>query len=192
MSDNKPTPIGRISLKDVRLSFPGLWKAEAFKPGDEAKFKATFLVEKGSPLDQEINAKILAVLKEKFTAPGKAEQVLKSIRNNPNKFCYQDGDTKAYDGYEGMMALSAKAKSRPLVIDRQRNALSEEDGKPYAGCYVNGSVDLFVYDSQGTGISASLRGVQFWRDGDSFGGGRPAEADEFEEATEGASADDFS
>ena len=190
MATATPTPIGRIMLNDVRLSFPGLFKAEAFKPGDEAKFKATLLIEKGSQLDKDVRAKILAVLKEKF--PQKADAILKQIQNNPNKFCYQDGDTKSYDGYEGMMALSAKSKTRPLVIDRDRSALSEEDGKPYAGCYVNARIDLFAYDSQGVGISASLGGVQFWRDGDSFGGGRPADADEFAEATEGADASDFS
>lgn len=182
-------PIGRIMLNDVRLSFPGLFKAEAFKPGDEAKFKATLLIEKGSEQDKAIEARILAVLKEKY--PQKADALLKQIQNNPNKFCYQDGDTRSYDGYEGMMALSAKSKTRPTVIDRNRTPLTEEDGKPYAGCFVNASVDFFVYDSQGVGVSASLRGVQFWRDGDSFGGGRPAEADEFAAAEDGAAAGDF-
>ncbi len=185
----KPTPIGRVMLTNVRLSFPGLFKAEAFKPGDDPKFKATFLVPKDDPQVKAVEAKILAVLKEKY--PQKAEQILKSVRGNPNKFCWQDGDTKSYDGYEGMMALSAKSTSRPTVIAADRSPLVEGDGKPYAGCYVNASVDFFVYDSQGVGVSASLRGVQFVRDGDSFGGGRPADADEFDEVTEGAGADDF-
>lgn len=189
MSTNSaPVPVGRIMLPDVRLSFPGLWKAEAFKPGDDPKYKATFLVPKDSAIVKTVEAKIMAVLKEKY--PQKAEALLKSIRNNPNKFCWQDGDTKSYDGYEGMMALSAKSTARPTVIDQYRNPLAESDGKPYAGCYVNGSIDFFVYDSSGVGVSASLRGVQFWRDGDSFGGGRPADADEFGVA-EGSDAGDF-
>ena len=122
--------------------------------------------------------------------PGKGQQILKQIRNNPNKCCWQDGDSKAYDGYEGMMALSAKSSTRPLVIGRNREALAEADGKPYAGCYVNCFVDIFVYDSSGIGVSAGLAGVQFWQDGDSFGGGRPVDADEFDVA-DGAEADDF-
>lgn len=182
-------PVGRIMLKSVRLSFPALFNAEAFKPGDEAKFKATFLVEKGSAQHKEVEAKILAVLKDKH--PQKAEAILKQIRNNPNKFCYADGDTKDYDGYAGMMALAAKSKTRPTVIDASRAPLAEVDGKPYPGCYVNASVDIFCYDSQGVGVSASLRGVQFVADGDSFSGSRPADSDEFEEVTQGASAEDF-
>jgi len=189
MATTKPTPVGRAMLTNVRLSFPGLFNAEAFKPGDDPKFKATFLVPKNDQQIAVIEAKILAALKEKY--PTKADQILKQIRGNPNKFCFQDGDTKSYDGYEGMMALSAKSTARPTVINADRSPLVESDGKPYAGCYVNASIDFFAYDSSGIGVSASLRGVQFVRDGDSFAGGRPADADEFDEVTEGADADEF-
>lgn len=188
MSDTN-TPIGRIKLENVRLSFPGLFKAEAFKPGDKPKFKATFLMPQGSAQHKLVEAKIKAVLKAKY--PQKAEAILKQIQGNPNKFCFQDGDTKEYDGYEGMMALSAKSDTRPLVIDEQRNPVSEEDGKVYAGCYVNASVDIFVYENSGVGVSAQVRGVQFFKAGDAFSAGRPADADEFDEVTEGADAGDF-
>lgn len=186
-------PVGRLMLANVRLSFPALFTPEAFNPGDEAKYKATFLIEQGSAQHKAVDAAILAVLKAKFEKPGKAEQVLKSIQSNPNKFCWIDGDTKSYDGYAGMMALSAKAKAsaRPTVINTDKTPLTEKDGKPYAGCYVNASVEFFVYDSSGVGVSASIRGVQFCRDGDAFAAGRPADSDEFEEVTEGADAGEF-
>lgn len=186
-------PIGRMMLTNVRLSFPGLFEATAFKPGDEPKYKATLLIEKDSPQAKAVEAKLLAVLKEKY--PAKAANILASIRSNPNKCCWQDGEgadgTPKYDGYEGMMALTAKNKARPTVVNVDRSPLTKDDGKPYAGCYVNASVDFFAYDSSGVGVSASLRGVQFVRDGEAFTGGRPADADEFEEVTEGAGADDF-
>ena len=35
---NTTQPIGRMMLSNVRLSFPGLFEATAFKPGDEPKF----------------------------------------------------------------------------------------------------------------------------------------------------------
>jgi len=177
----------KIKLTNVRLSFPGLFKAEAFKPGDDPKFKATFLIEKGSANHQAVEKAIAEEAKIKWGVKG--EKTISNIRNNPNKFCYQDGDTKSYDGYEGMMALSAKSGTRPLVIDGQRNPLSEADGKPYAGCYVNASVELFTYDNSGAGVSASLAGVQFVRDGDAFGGGKAASVDEFDELEAGADAD---
>jgi len=188
-TNTKPVPVGRIMLKNVRLSFPALFEPEAFKPGDTPKFKATLLVEKDSEQAKLVEKKILAVLKEKY--PSKAENLLKNIRGNPNKFCWQDGDTKSYDGYEGMMALSAKSTTAPKVLDADRSELSERSGKPYAGCYVNASVELFAYDNSGVGLSASLRGIQFWGHGDSFSGSRPADADEFEAAEAGADAEDF-
>ena len=40
-----------LKRKNVRLSFPDLFEPRAFKPGMEARYKATFLIEKGS--DQE-------------------------------------------------------------------------------------------------------------------------------------------
>lgn len=189
---NTTIPTGRIALADVRLSFPALFTAEAFKPGDKPKFKATLLVPQDSALRKQIDAKILAVLTEYNKGDaGKAKKLLGSIQGNANKFCWQDGDNKSYDGYQDMMALSAKSDTRPLVIDGLKNPLAESDGKPYAGCYVNANVEFFVYNQQGVGLSAQLRGVQFVRDGDAFAAGRPADSDEFEEVTEGTSADDF-
>lgn len=178
----------KIKLQNVRLSFPGLWKAEPFKPGDDPKFKATFLVPEDDKQFQMVEDTIMATAKAKWGA--KAEKIVAAMRTNPNKFCWQDGNTKTYDGYEGMYALSAKNSKRPLVIDRDRTTLSEADGKPYAGCYVNATVEFFAYENSGNGISASLMGVQFVRDGDAFGGGGVSSEDDFDELEEGADADD--
>jgi len=170
----------QIKLTNVRLSFADIFEPRAFKPGDPPKYKGTFLVPKDDKKQLKvIEDAILAVAKEKW--PKNAEKVLASIRGNANKFCFQDGDTKSYAGYEGMMAFSASSKTRPLVLDRDKSPLTKDDGRPYSGCYVNCSVDIFAYDNSGNGISATLRGVQFYRDGEAFGGGAPASADEFED-----------
>lgn len=171
--------MAKIILKNVRLSFPGLFEATAFKPGDEPKFKATFLIPKGDAQIAIIETAIKQVLTEKCGK--KADSTLNNIRGNPNKFCFQDGELKEYDGYEGMTALTAKSGARPLVIDRDKTPLSAADGKPYAGCYVNATLELFAYDSSGVGVSCSLKGVQFVRDGDAFGGGAPASPDDFDD-----------
>lgn len=179
----------KVSLKKARLSFPDLFVPRPFKAGDEPKFKATFLLPKDSPQIAVIEAAIKAVAVAKWGA--KADSILKSIRGNPNKFCFQDGDTKDYDGYAGMMAVSASNKARPLVIDGKKNPLTQADGKPYAGCEVNASIEFFAYDNSGNGISASLKGVQFSADGDAFGGGTPASPDDFDAIDEGADAADL-
>lgn len=179
----------KLKLPNVRLSFPDLFEATAFKPGDVPRFKATFLLPKNSPQVKEVEAAILAAATEKWGA--KAAAVIKGIRNNPNKFCFQDGDTKEYDGYAGMMALSARNSVRPLVLDADKTPLSASDGKPYAGCYVNGIVEFFGYDNSGNGISASVSGVQFFRDGDAFAAGRAASAEDFDAVAEGSDAEDI-
>lgn len=180
----------RIMLTNVRLSFPDLFVARAFNASTEPKFKATFLIDKNDSQIKVIEAAIREAAVAKFGA-AKADAIIKQIRNNPNKFCFQDGDTKDYDGYAGMMAISASNKTRPTVIDRDKTPLDSSDGKPYAGCYVNASVEFFGYDNSGNGISASLRGVQFVSDGDAFSGGGAAAVDEFADVAEGATADDL-
>ena len=172
--------MAKLQLKNVRLSFPDLFTARPFKPGDEPKFKGTFLIEKDSPQIKMVEAAIKQAGLDKGWG-AKTEAIIKSIRGNPNKFCFQDGDTKDYDGYEGMMALSASSKSRPLLLDRDKNQLVEADGRPYAGCYVNASLEVFGYNNSGNGIAASLKGVQFVKNGDAFGGGAPASPDDFDD-----------
>lgn len=162
-----------------RLSFPDLFTPRPFKQGDKPKFKATFLVPKDGPEHKKINEAIIAVAKEKW--PKDWNKVLLSIKGNANKFCFQDGETKSYEGYEGMMAFSAGNTTRPLLLDRDKTPLSETDGKIYAGCHVVGSVEIFAYDNSGNGISASLRGVQFVKDGPAFAGGGVASVDEFDD-----------
>ena len=89
-----------------------------------------------------------------------------------------------------MVAVSAKSKTRPLVIDTDKTPLAEEDGKPYVGCYVNAIIEFFGYDNSGKGVSATLKGVQFVRDGDAFSAVAPASEDDFDDLSDGADDND--
>lgn len=171
--------MSKIILKNVRLSFPSLWETEAYNGVDTGKFGATFLLDKDADADQikEIKAALVNAAEDKFGKP-----VPKSV-----KFCLQDGDEKEYDGYANTYAIKATTKKRPAVIDRSKTPVAEADGVIYAGCYVNASIDIWVMDnSYGKRVLASLNGVQFAKDGETFGVGGNA-ADDFdalEEATE--------
>lgn len=168
-----------VILKDVRISFAKLFTPEAFKQGDTPTFSAAFLVPKGSEQEKAVGAAVVAALESKW--PGKSKIILEQIKGNSNKFCIQNGDAADYDGYAGHIAVRAKNKARPTVIDRDKSPLTEQDGKPYSGCYVNAKLSFFGYDNSGKGVSATLMGVQFVRDGDAFSGSRVASADEFGE-----------
>ncbi|MDC9593533.1 DUF2815 family protein [Xenorhabdus sp. IM139775] len=179
----------KVSLKQVRLAFPDLFEATQVNGQGDFKFRSTFLIPKErKDVIAEIEAAIKKVATEKWGA--KAEGIIKSIRGNNMRFNFRDGDDKPdYDGYAGNMYISASNKSRPLVIDRDRSPLAAQDGKPYSGCYVNATISIFAYENNGKGISASLSGVQFFRDGDAFAGGGVASVDDFDDISEGADAE---
>lgn len=159
--------MSKINIKNARLSFPSIFRKSVFNgvEGVEGKFESTFLLDKVEQADQidAINKAIKAFLVEKF-GEGKAPKGIKLT-------CLQDGDDKDYDGYEGKMAFKATSNRRPLVIDRDRTPLAEDDGKPYAGCYVNAIVSLWYSDHAAGGkqVLANLEGVQFFKDGEVFG-----------------------
>jgi hypothetical protein len=177
-----------LKLNNVRLAFPALFEAKTVNGEGKPAFSASFLITPKDPQIATIRAAIEAVAKEKWA--GKAAEMLKSLEKQ-DKTCLHDGDIKSqYEGYSGNLFISARSVTRPLVINADMSPLVEADGKPYAGCYVNASIDLWVQDNNyGKRINASLRGVQFLRDGDAFAGGGAASMDEFEDASAGAEAE---
>lgn len=180
----------KITLKNVRLSFPDLFHAVEFKTGDgKPRFNASFLIEKGSANDALIRK---AIKEEGLEVLGKkSDATLAAWAPQTNKYAYADGDLKEYEGYAGMMVLSAHSKSRPLTIDRDKSPLVEADGRPYAGCYVNAIVDIYVQSGENPGLRCGFSGVQFYAEGDAFSGGRAASVDEFEDLGEGSDASAF-
>jgi hypothetical protein len=180
----------KLKLNNVRLAFPALFEAKTVNGEGEPAFSAVLLVDPKDPQVKTINAAIDAVAKEKWGP--KADALLAAMRK-ADKTCLHDGDLKQqYSGFEGQLFVSARSKSRPLVIDGDKTPLTAADGRPYAGCYVHASIELWAQDnSYGKRINAQIRGVQFYRDGDAFAGGGAASEDEFDDVAEGATADDL-
>jgi hypothetical protein len=184
-----------IQLKNVRLSFPHLFKAKAFSKEQEAKFQATFLLD---PSDKDHAAAIKqikkaakAVLIEKFgEMPEKGDYKLcfGMAKDHPKK--------KKYEGYEGMFYIATSNTIAPNCIDRRKQEVVESDGVLYAGAYVHTNITLWPQDHPqgGKGVNANLRIVQFFRDGDAFGTAK-ASADEMDEVeiddNEDGAADDW-
>jgi len=178
----------QIKLNNVRLAFPALFEAKTVNGEGKPAFSASFLIDPADPQIQTIEAAIKTVAKEKWA--DKADALLKSLEKQ-DKTCLHDGDVKSnYDGFPGNMFVSARSNTRPTVLDRDKSPLVEADGKPYGGCYVNVSLDIWAQDNNyGKRINASLRGVQFFKDGDAFAGGGAADVDEFDDISEGADAE---
>lgn len=163
----------KYTLKNVRLSFPSLFQKAKFN-GVETKYEATLL------LDKEAHADIIKELQKGIAEKIKTD--LKGAKLGADKICLRDGDDTSYDGYEGCMTFKAANNKRPLVIDRDKTPLTEEDGKIYSGCYVNAIVELWSQNNEyGKRINGNLLGVQFFRDGEAFASsGETAGVDDFE------------
>jgi hypothetical protein len=172
----------KIKLNAVRLSFPQLFEAKTVNGEGKPAFSAAFLISPKDPQIAMINTAISTVAAEKWGA--KADAILKTIRA-ADKTCLHSGDLKAnYDGFEGMMYISARNPLKPSVVDTNRSPLVAEDGRPYAGCYVNAVLELWTQDNNyGKRVNATLMGVQFYKDGESFVGGGVADADDFDDLT---------
>lgn len=174
----------KVKLKNVRLSFADLFVACVFEEGSEPKYSATFIVEPESANATALAQAVKAVAEEKFKT--RAASVLKDLEKK-DRVAYRtepmiSGKTgEVYLGFEGMHWVKASNGTRPLLIDRDRTLLQKEDGKPYSGCYVNASIDVWAQEHAkfGNRINASLLGVQFFRDGEAFGGAI-ASTDEFD------------
>lgn len=184
----------KVKLTGVRLAFSHIFQAQAFEDGDP-KFSANFIIEPGSENAKIIKKAIKAVCDdEKFqwnTKKVKTKQGEVTIREwleSQDRICYRESDKtnqagEVFEGFEGNYWISATNASRPTILDRDKTPLTEEDGRPYSGCYVVAILDVWAQDHKkyGKRINATLKGIQYHSEGDGFGGGAPASASDFDD-----------
>jgi hypothetical protein len=187
MAEAKTKEIGKVKLKNVRLSFAHLFKPQDGKVDKdtgkkgEPKFNCSFLFSKKTPEGKALYAEI-----KKAADEVKSKKWGNNIpKLKPEKICLRDGDQEEYDGYEGMYYLSASNNSRPQLVHKVKDSKGKwvkfvdpesgnviNDGQKYlySGCYVNGIVKLWAQDNEhGKRLNASLELVQFLKHGDAFG-----------------------
>lgn len=156
----------KVKLTNVRLSFPSLFKHAEFGGADTGKFAAEFLLDKKEDAAQikAFGEAMKAVAKEKWPN-GVGGQPLPP----KDKLCIKNGAEKEREGMENMYIVKASNEDNPSVVDQARNPITDER-KVYAGCRVNGVVDLWAQDNKfGKRINARLMGVQFVKDDVPFG-----------------------
>lgn len=173
----------KITLDTTRIAFCNVHEAKAFQGDGEPRFSATFIIEPGSPNAKALASGMAQVATEKWGPKG-AATLADLVKKG--RVCYStapktNASGEVYDGFEDMHSVTASNKVRPTVIDRDTSPLVAADGRPYSGCYVNAIIELWAQDNQfGKRINATLKGVQFVRNGDAFAGGASvARADEF-------------
>lgn len=184
-----------LKLKRVRLSFDNLFVAQEQKndKGEPSwSHNCVFLLDKVAQADQVKMIQEAMVKARDAKWPG----VKKTIQ--PERRCLRDGEpadpdtgerAPLYDGYNGMMYLSAKrsVKSKdapnPVTLIGPRKGsdgkfprLKESDGLLYGGCYVNAIVRIYAFDGSKNGypdrINCSLEAIQHCAHGEPFGAKR--------------------
>lgn len=177
-----------IMIKNARLSFPDIWTAKSFFAGQAPKFSCNLLLDKENDKAQIVSFK--KAIKEAALA-GFNNEIPNGLQ-----VCINDGNDKSYDGYENAMYISCASRLRPQIIDRDRTPLVEEDGRPYAGCYVNAAISLWTQDHKlgGKRVACNINALQFVKNGDRFGaGGIKAETvfDDISSEQDADAEDDF-
>lgn len=171
--------MSKVMLKDVRLCFPHLWKPRESERGDP-KYGAVFLFPPKSVAMKRLQAAVKEVANEQWGK--RAAETLKQLAAS-DRICVKNGEAKAadYPEYAGMYYLNTSNTRKPLVIDGLRNPLEEDDGRPYAGCYVHAKVRIWAQDNEyGKRVNAVVLGVQMYRDGEHLGGETIASPEDFD------------
>ena len=216
MATTKKEIPGKVTLLNVRLSFANLYEPNKQKQDDgsvKENWKANFLIpkEEAAKMEGVFKGKKMPILKAIKAAGDEAkakkwgDDEKKWPKLKAEKKCFRDGDEENWDGYAGQHYISANAvlADRPTVITNRKDANgkwieAEPGGKnaPYAGCYVNAVLVLWVQDNEhGKRLNAQVKAVQFLKDGEAFGGTSIDVDEEFEDdmvGSEGSIGDDFS
>ncbi len=155
---------GVIVLRDVRLSYPHLFKPWAQQEDQEKKYSARFL------LAEDTHAKEIEWLQKHML--GIQKEVFKA-RIPADKLCVRDGNLTGKPEDEGHWYLAASEKSKPATLDRHKREVVESDDVLFGGVFVNAMIKLWTQNNKyGKRINANLLAVQFFRDGERFGSPR--------------------
>ncbi len=205
-ADQRKVPIGRVTLYNVRCSFPDLWTKRSFQGSDgsssKPRLKCNFLIPKSevkAPGRAKYKGKKVsfaeALKRSKFDAiaaklgEAEARTMLKKIK--PDSYALRDGDMETWDGYEGCYYVSSGNTRNVQVVGRDKTPVTEESGTIYGGCYVNGVVTFWFQKAGKTpkgeplsnAVWATLEAVQFYDKGEAFGASAVNVEEEFDDVT---------
>jgi hypothetical protein len=174
-------------LRNVRLSYEHIFTPSAFDDSQDAKYSATLIIPKDHPDLPAIKRAIYEAGQEEFPADFKGNGWPKGYTcalKDADKDTDGSGTLLAdkSDAYKGCYILEANSSRRPLVLGRKKEAITEEDGIIYPGCYINVSVAAagYTYGKVKKGIKCYLNGVQFVKDGERFGADVSSDFDELD------------
>lgn len=177
----------KIKLNNVRLSYEHIFTPTKFDENQDAKYSATFILPKDHPDLPAVKRAMLEAGKEAFPADFTGAAWPRGFTCS-----LKDADTETDSlgevlaeknpAYKGCYILEANSTRRPLVIDRKKAAVTEDDGVIYSGCYVNVSLAAagYTYGKVKKGVKCYLNGVQFMANGERFGADASSDFDDLD------------
>lgn len=186
MAQQKSFNAEPVILRNVRLSFPNLYRKSVFEGTESNKWDATFMIDNQDPSHAAAVKQLLADKKAciENALKGRKPEFRYDALKSPKM---RDAAGKERPEYEGAYTLKAGTKTRPITVDAKNQIVTEDDGVFYPGCRVNAKVRLYGFASKyGPQIGANLLAVQFAGDDEPLGDGVVS----FEEAVEGFDADE--
>ena len=174
----------KIVLRNVRLSYEHIFNPSKFDENQDPKYNATFIIPKDHADVPALKKAFYEAGAEKYpTAFGGKEwpRGYTCALKDADKDAGMDGIVLAEKNpeYAGCYVLRADSTRRPVILDRKKAAVTEEDGLIYSGCYVNTSLAAGAYEfgKMTKGVKCYLNGVQFVKDGERFGTDAAADFD---------------
>lgn len=181
MSDTKNATL--VVTPKAMLSYPHLDKPQAGqKPGDKAKYSATFVFPEGTDL-AALQAAAIAAAEEKW--PGKSAEMFRtSALKSPFR---KDAEAKGYA--PGSVFINTRSERKPGLVYLHAGTEKDAQGKPlparipedkvrddlYPGAQVRAQLRAFPYDTSGNkGVSFALNNIQKLADGERIDGRQDA------------------
>lgn len=167
----------KLVIRNVRLSYEHIFKAVAFEEGKDPVYSATLIIPKDHPDLPAIKRAMFEAGQEEFpdafTKAGTWPKGYTCGLKDADKDTNTMGEILAEKNpaYAGCYILEANSTRRPVVLNRAKAAVTEEDGLIYSGCYVNASLAAagYTFGKVKKGVKCYLNGVQFVKDGERFG-----------------------
>lgn len=163
------TPVGQIS-------FPNLVKPDVGREYSDNKYKMDLLFDKATWKEEgkDLRVAVIKTAQEFFGNP-------KITKLSDFKHPFKDGDDKdpekaSSKAYAGKMYVTLKTEYKPSIMkaDGKTEMTEKEVEAIKGGDWARAVVSIYGYSQSGGGITLGLQLVQFWKEGESFGGGSKA------------------
>lgn len=177
-----------------------VWQASAMEEGQEPKYGITLLIPKKmdpkSPQARSFEAlkKMLDEVAIKKFGAGNLGAIKKNVAGFKN-YPIRDGDVEKPDKPEfaGMWFISPKTKTRPTVVDRHLQVVTDKE-EIWSGCKFVAAVNPFGFEAKdkagkvkAKGVSIGLNHLLFFEKGDRIDNRKSAE-ETFAEYADGSEA----